>query len=640
MKRPQAERLALPGMGLDGDLSWSPPETFPDLSSAKAISVDVETRDDDLPKLGPGTRRGAYIVGISIATDDGFAGYFPIAHDQGPRLDRDRVFAWLREELSRPHQVKVGSNLLYDAEHLAFARVELAGRWVDVQIAEALLDEDSIEGYGLDATAFRRLGKRKETEGIEREAQRMGLPKDARNHLWRMDSRIVGPYAERDATLPLEIMDAQAPLLERDDLLRVYDVENRLLPLLVAMRIIGTRIDVENVERAMIGIAARQQEAQERLDALADGRVDVWSAESIAAAFDRVGISYPKTPKGAPSFRKGWLESQDNAIARELAQVRSLDKFHDTFLDGALRRHAIGGRVFPSFHPMKADDHGTVVGRLSCSNPNVQQIPARDEILGPMCRSLFVPDEGCDWGALDYSQVELRVLAHFAIGEGADRFRAAYRENPETDFHEWCANEAGVSRYRAKTTNFGLVYGMGARKLAASLGMSAEEGRDFLERYHKALPFARATAGAADRVAQARGWVKTILGRRRRFDSWEPAKQDGERRMYRTKEEAIEKSANGKVKRAMTHKALHHVVCGSAADLAKTAMVLAWEGGLFNVLSPHFTVHDELDVSVPRTKEGREAFDELANVMETAIKFDVPILVEKGLGANWAEAKG
>ena len=630
---------------------WKMPEEFPDLSRAKVIVVDIETRDDHLKDKGPGVRRGGYIIGVSIGTGDGFRTYYPVAHDEGPNLNKNAVFSWLRKELSRPHQIKLGTNLLYDFDFLAEQKVEAKGLWYDVQNAEPLIDENSGK-YSLDALSTKYLKRKKKEEELERECEKRGWKGDVQKHLWRLPARLVGPYSEEDVDLPLKIFREQKKILESDGLWDLFLLETRLMPMLLHMRRIGVRIDTKKLEIVIRDMRKRIAKKKAELNALAKGSVEYWAAASIAKAFDHLGIPYPRTPKTKqPSFTHDFLKKCPNPIAALILEVRTLDKFIGTFLQGSLNDQLIGERIHCLFNQQRSDEYGTVSGRFSSSHPNLQFIPVRDEELGPLCRSMFIPEEGCWWGKADYSQIEFRIFAHYAMGNGSDGFRQQYIDDPYTDYHAWCSEIASIVRREAKTINFGIIYGMGLAATAKNLGRSLQETQTFLNKYHDKLPFVKHTLQKASETAHDNGFVKTILGRRRRFILWEPfdwrfAKQISAVRDRKLMEKVVKDEIDKAVKdgreaprpgtrRAGTHKALSAVIQGSAADLIKKAMVDIWESGICAVIPPHLTVHDELDSSVPRTAEGKEAFEEQAHLMENAIPFKVPVIVDRELKENW-----
>jgi len=626
---------------------WTMPERFPDLSSAKRICVDCETYDPDLKTKGPGVRRTGYIVGVAVGTDDGFRAYYPIRHGQGSNMDPGAVFRWLRVEMARDSQEKVGANILYDADYLAHEGVSLAGPWRDVQVAEPLLDENALK-YNLNALAEKYLGEKKLEEGIEQYARDRGWKGEAQSHLWRMPASVVGPYAEADADLPLRILDKQIPLLHEQDLWDLFKMESSLTRVLLKMRQRGVRIDVVKLDQAIERVGKRIKDLNRQMRDAAGFDVSVWAAESLGKAFDRLGLAYSKTAKtDKPSFTHNFLDRHPHEFPRLVVQARTLEKFLGTFLQGSIHNMLVGDRIHGQFHQLKGDDYGTVTGRLSSSNPNLQFIPARDKELGPMVRSMFLPEKGYQWGKCDMSQIEFRLFAHYATGPRSEEIRGKYQRDPDADFHQMCAEMSGRTRTEAKTINFGKIYGMGVDKLCASMGMSRAEAEKFMSEYDEAIPFVKSMLQIASSVADRRGYVKTILGRRRRFDLWEPADWTLSKRVAPSRKEEMVRIVNEDreknpqtrpgVRRAKTYKALNAIIQGSAADQIKKAMVDCDEAGLWEVLPLHLTVHDELDVSVARTKRGKEAFLEMVSLMERAVPLKVPVRADWKIGKNWGE---
>jgi DNA polymerase-1 len=257
-----------------------------------------------------------------------------------------------------------------------------------------------------------------------------------------------------------------------------------------------------------------------------------------------------------------------------------------------------------------------------------------------LIRSAFIAEEGQLWWAKDWSQIEYRLIAHYAsitryrgrLLEGAAEVVHRYNTDPDIDYHMLVAELTGLSRSNAKNLNFGLAYGQGIDLLCANLGVSREEGMRIITEYHKRAPFVRPLMSAVSDRANELGFIRTMLGRRRNFDTWERRGKDGE----------MEYSPEWQpgFRRAFLHKALNALIQGSAADLMKKAMVEYWESGVMDVLGvPHLTVHDELDGSMPDTPIGWEAFHEVSYIMENCVKIKVPIMADSGTGTNWAEAK-
>jgi len=614
------------------DTQWKAPREFPNLSTAKIIGLDTETKDPMLRELGPGgvTGRG-HIVGVSLAVD-GASWYFPMRHEYAPQtsmnMDPAKVLQFVGDTLSRPVPI-VGANLMYDLEMLRAEGVRRpAGALHDVQFAEPLLNEE-LKSYALEVLAQRHLGEGKDTPLLYQWcADSFGgrpVAHDQAANIWRSPPTLVGPYAEADARLPLQIIRKQKVILQEEGLWDLYRMECRLIPLLLDMRFKGVRIDVEKAEATAKWLRDQARLAQDTL-----GDVDVWSSQSLAYAFERAGVEYAKTDAGNPSFTKLWLEAQDADIARQVLRVRMFEKAANPFVESYLLQNQHHGIVHCQFHPLRSDEYGTVTGRFSSSNPNLQNIPARDPVIGPLLRGLFIPREGRRWRRFDYSQIEYRMLAHYAIGKGSEEVRRRYRDNPDTDYHDTTVEmirdlaDLIMDRKPAKNMNFGLVYGMGEEKTIRSLGVGLEKGKQLYDGYHRALPFVKETYKSAQRLAKRRGYIKTILGRRRRFDRME-----------------ADKFNEGAMQRAGVHVALNACLQGSAADIAKKAAVDCYEAGLFDVTGiPTLFVHDEFDFDEDQdTKRVQEAFAEVKRIMETCVPCKVPIIADVSWGANWGECK-
>jgi DNA polymerase I-like protein with 3'-5' exonuclease and polymerase domains len=281
---------------------------------------------------------------------------------------------------------------------------------------------------------------------------------------------------------------------------------------------------------------------------------------------------------------------------------------------------------------IRSDQGGTVTGRFSYSNPNLQQLPARNKDLGPLIRSLFIPEEKHSWGCFDYSQQEPRLVAHYAalykfpsVYDVIER----YRNDSSTDFHQTVADMAQIPRSQAKTINLGLFYGMGKAKLQAELGVSKEKAADLFDQYHAKVPFVKQLTNSASNRAQERGQIRTLLGRLCRFHLWEPNSFGMHKAMPH--EDALLEHGPG-IKRAMTYKALNKLIQGSAADMTKKAMLDLHKEGIV----PHIQIHDELDVSV----ESPEHAKKIIEIMENAVTLEVPNKVDYESGETWGDIYG
>lgn len=624
------------------DTGWCFPEQFPNLSAAKRISIDVEANDPLLKSKGPGYPRGdSYVTGISVGTDDGYRQYFPIRQAIGPNLDEGQVIRWATRELGRAYQPKVGAKIMYDLEALASMGVEVAGKTYDVQVMAALINENR-QYYNLEALGQDYLGEGKQQDELYQWLAKAygGSPKrsEQAKNIWRGPSALVGPYAESDVDLPLRLFDHFHQIMAKEGTLDLLEMETDLNPMLLAMRRRGVRVNVEAAE-------ILNTDLKKRLALLGD--IDIWNADAITRMFDKAGESYPLTAKTKkPSFTKDWLEHHHWDKARLIADARKWDKFRATFLEGYILNSHVNGRIYGQFHPLKGDENGTITGRFSASQPNLQNIPARDEELGPLLRGLFLPEPGEDWVKDDYSQVEFRILAHYGVAmkhPSAYEVAALYRNDPTTDFHVMVAKLCDIARKPAKNINFGLVYCMGEPTMAANLGRPLEEVKPLFDAYHAKLPFVSELQKAAAKAATKNGYVHTILKRRGRFETWEPkgwdASRDAEPLPY---EEAVEKWGEKKIKLAGTYKALNKIIQGSAADVMKKAMGMIWKAGCCvpeALGCPLLTVHDELDWSQPRTKLAQEAHKEVIRIMETAVQLTIPLICDSEIGPDWGHVK-
>ena len=329
------------------------------------------------------------------------------------------------------------------------------------------------------------------------------------------------------------------------------------------------------------------------------------------------------------SFQKDWLEGHEHELPQLIVRARKLNKARTTFIDKMIKDHCFDGRIHAEAHAMRNDRGGTVSGRFSYSNPNLQQVPARDPEIGNLIRSLFIPEDGCQWGVFDYSQQEPRLTVHYADRMNLAGAKDAVVEYTEknADFHQIVADMANIPRKQAKTINLGLSYGMGKEKLIKELGIDDTEAEGLFQQYHNKVPFIRGLQDQCARVAMERGYIRTFAGRRCRFNLWEDRY---ERTLPLPYEEAQEKYGDN-LKRSYTYKALNRLIQGSAADMTKLAMLGLWEEGIV----PHLQVHDEVDISVENTEQA----DKIAEIMETCVELAVPLLVDKELGSSWGETK-
>jgi DNA polymerase I-like protein with 3'-5' exonuclease and polymerase domains len=572
---------------------WVPPEVFPNLSTAKEIAIDLETCDPHMESFGPGwPRNDGFIAGYAVAVD-GWNGYFPIAHGGGGNLDKRLVERWITDVLATPAD-KVMHNAAYDCGWLRANGFAINGRIVDTMLAAPLIDENRFN-YSLNSLGFDYLKKVKSEALLKQAAADFGV--HPKKELWKLPAMYVGEYAEQDAALTLELWHYFKIKMRQEEVESIFSLETEVFPVLMNMTQRGIRFDRTKAEQLIDRLQKREKAIYQELKSACGSGVDIWAAQSIAVAFDKLGVAYGKTEKGLPSFTKGFLETCEHPVAKLIVEARETNKTHSTFLQPYLDFSAKTGRIHPHVNQMRNEDGGTVTGRLSMANPNLQQVPARHEIIGPLVRSLFLPEEGELWASNDFSSQEPRLLVHYAHLldlPGANKMVDAYNNDPNTDFHQMVADMAGIKRKAAKTIGLGLMYGMGKGKLGGELDLSAEEASELINTFHTKVPFLKGTVNAVMKRIEhpaSGGSIRTLLGRKCRFPLWEPVEWGVNKALPR--EQAVIEYGQ-RIKRAGTYKGLNRLIQGSAADQTKAAMV-ALAKAEFN---PILQVHDELALSV------------------------------------------
>jgi len=613
---------------------WVPPMDFPNIKDAEMIAIDLETRDPNIMDKGPGwATNDGEIIGVAIAVE-GWKGYYPIRHETGFNHDPRVVFDWLTEMLSGEGE-KIAHNATYDFGWLEAEGVKWNGRIIDTMIAAPLINENKYS-YSLNAVAKEYLAESKNEFLLNETAAQWGV--DPKAEMYKIPSQYVGEYAEQDAVLSLKLWNRLKPEITQQDLQTVFDLETDLIPILMKMRKRGVRVDLEKLRKVEKTFIKKENEMLDFVFKETNLKCDIWAARSIATIFDQCKIDYPKTDKGNPSFTKSFLEFHPHPIPKAIVQARNFNKARTTFLH-TIEKYQHNGRIHANINQLRTENGGTLTGRFSYSNPNLQQIPSKDDAesdikIGSLVRGLFLPEEGEKWGSFDYSQQEPRLVSHYANVvnlEGAEKIVKAYNEDKQTDFHTIMAEIGNIPRKSAKTINLGLFYGMGVGKLSDQLGIDPEEGKSLIKQYNERVPFVRQLADAVSDHAQKKGAVKTFLGRRCRFELWEP-KAFGSYKAYpldRAKEEYGEYTP---LKRSGTYKALNRLIQGSAADQTKKAMIDLDKEGII----PMIQIHDELAISFDGSKEVQ---DKIVEVMENTIEMTVPSKVDVAIGNNWGEAQ-
>jgi DNA polymerase I-like protein with 3'-5' exonuclease and polymerase domains len=604
---------------------WIEPDEFPDLRSYDEIAIDLETRDPDLKLKGSGSVIGnGEVVGIAVAVP-GRKFYFPIAHGSGSNMNKQRVLAWFKDTMASD-AVKVFHNAMYDVCWIKKLGIKINGLIVDTMIAASLIDENRF-AYTLNALSWEYLGHGKNEAALVDEAKSRGL--DPKADMWKLPPMYVGAYAEKDAELTLELWQKFKTEIINQDIESIFNLETELFPCLVDMRFKGVRVDAERAQQLKLQLQKQEEELLLKVKNETGIEPQIWAARSIAKVFDKLSLPYARTEKTqAPSFTKNELQEHSHPVVQCIAKAREINKAHTTFIDTIIK-YEHKGRIHADINQIRSDQGGTVTGRFSYSNPNLQQLPARNKDLGPLIRSLFLPEENHTWGCFDYSQQEPRLVVHYAA---LHKFPSVYdvveeyNENVETDFHQTVADMAEIPRSQAKTINLGLFYGMGKTKLQAELGVTKEKADELFNQYHAKVPFVKNLMNAASNRAQKKGQIRTLLGRLCRFHLWEPNSFGMHKALPH--EDALAEHGPG-IKRAYTYKALNKLIQGSAADMTKKAMVDLYKEGIV----AHIQIHDELDLSV----ESQDHANKIIEIMENAVTLEVPNKVDYESGENWGD---
>ena len=629
----------LPLYALGPKADWRPKNVFPSLKNVKRISIDVETCDPNLSKLGSGARRDGYIVGISVAIDGGDSWYLPFRHQGGDNLDKDQVLNWAYEEFKNFTGEVVGARLIYDLDFLAEETITFpnAKRLMDVQIAEPLLNEHRVV-YNLDSLSMEYLGENKREELLRQASTIYGF--DPKKDLWLLPARYVGAYAEGDVELPLRIMEKQEKLLaEKDidgkDLLNIWDLECKVLKVLVKMKTLGIKIDEEKLDLCGKHFKAKELECYKKIKEITgiDLNGGVNTPRLVAAVLETQGIKLPRTAKSnQPQVEAALLKKFNNPVADLVLTAKKFFKAHGTFYT-SVKEHMTHGRLHPDFNQLRGGDdedpklRGTVSGRLSSSHVNIQQQPIRDDKnnplgIGKLFRSIYIPEDGCKWARFDYSQQEPRLALHYAVkinAPGAQAVADRYWKNPKEDCYTIITTD--VSRDVIKETFLSLCYGIGDANLCKRLGydtkvvvtddgkrfeVAGEEGQALINRFLEKAPYTKSLNKACITAAAQRGYITTLLGRRCRF----PGGYD------------LYKSSN-------------RLIQGSAADSTKKAMVDLDEAGFI----PCIQVHDELGFSIKDNEHRDGLAANIKRIMEQAVSLKVPVIADASFGDSWGDAK-
>ena len=670
-----------------------------DLQDVDTVAIDIETYDPNLKTKGLGAiRKDGFITGVAVATGKDTV-YFGLHHSDKTTSKEEEKEFWdqlNKKLLQNPNIIKVFHNAIYDVCWLRSVTGKmLKGRLVDTMVAASVIDENRFK-YSLDALSKDYLNDSKYKYDLYEKAAIEGI-KDPMSNMHKLSYGLVKVYAKQDVDLTLKLWNLFNKKLDKTLYTKaennkvytcrnIFELETRLFPCLVEMKFKGVRIDTQKLEHLGKRLIRRRDNLLSIIKKHTGLKLQLWAATSIKQLLDNRKITkFEKTPKsGMPKLPKDFLKTHEDRFLRMVSKAREADKAVNTFIEG-LKSYIYKGRIHADINQIKGDGGGTVTGRFSMSNPNLQQIPSKGYI-GKKMRELFIPEEGHTWGSFDYSQQEPRIVVHYAIKHGLSETEDLKErfDDDKADFHQVVADMAKISRKQAKTINLGLFYGMGKGKLQAELNLDKAQAKTLFDTYHRKVPFVKELSDNLIRFAAKHKLIFTLEDRFCRFDKYESVNKrwdNNKRKFQEWDPEAVEiKQSDGKIKYkgdwitpklftreeawtkfkllfnakskekveqlteeqrqdwfknyfspAFTYKALNRLVQGSAADMTKKAMVLLYEKGIV----PHIQIHDELCVSI----KDQETRNTIQKIMETAITLEINNKVDYEVGTNWGNIK-
>jgi DNA polymerase I-like protein with 3'-5' exonuclease and polymerase domains len=685
------------------------------LEGIDTVAIDLETYDPNLKTKGSGAvRKDGFVTGIAIATKNQTF-YFPIAHHMTDNLNTKETWNYLNEKVFQNKNIrKVFHNAMYDVCWIRSATGDMPqGKLLDTMIAASVIDETRMR-YSLDSISKDYLKESKYKYDLAEKVLEWsnGMIKDPMSNMHKLPHHLVKDYAEQDVNLTLKLWDLFEKKLEEvlytktksdgskefKTCRKIFELETKLFPCLVDMKFKGVRIDVEKAKVLGKLLEKRRDNLLKIIKKHTNVSIDIWAASSIKALLEHEEITdYEKTkdrkkklkgkdgknilnekgepktelvPSTTPKLPKDYLKTHKNRFLRMIVKARECDKAKNTFVEGLLD-FVHEGRIHADINQIRSDQGGTVTGRFSMSNPNLQQIPSKG-IIGKKMRELFIPDEGCTWGSFDYSQQEPRIVVHYALTlypyknpdvkmpnnlrESLERIEKSYKTS-NVDFHQIVADMAQIPRTTAKTINLGLFYGMGKIKLASELNLTKPQANTLFNTYHEKAPFVKKLSQDLIEFAEDNKLLFTLGDRFCRFNRWETRDREWNSKINRydpvdilTEEKAktafkaelldkfkdsiadnYMKDFTNYYKPAFTYKALNRLIQGSAADMTKKAMVDLYEQGIL----PQIQIHDELCLSI----DSEETAKIVKETMEKAILLKVPNKVNYKKGKNWGSIK-
>jgi len=675
-----------------------------DLTGIDTVAIDLETYDPNLKTKGLGAvRKDGFVCGIAIATKKQTL-YFPIAHNMTDNLNTKETWDYLNEKVFKNKGLrKVFHNAMYDVCWIRSATGEMPqGPLLDTMIAASVIDETRMK-YSLDSISKDYLKETKYKYDLTAKVLKWsdGMIKDPMTNMHKLPHHLVKDYAEQDVNLTLKLWelfdtkyldevlytkDKKDGSKESKTCRKIFQLETKLFPCLVDMKFKGVKIDVEKAKILGKWLDKRKNNLLKIIKKHTNIDVQIWAASSIKKLLEHQKITdYQKTKdrtkklkdkKGkpiidketgkvkteiiestTPKLPKDYLKTHKNRFLHMILKARECDKAKNTFIEGLLG-FVHKGRIHADINQIRSDQGGTVTGRFSMSNPNLQQIPAKG-MVGKKMRELFIPDDGCVWGSFDYSQQEPRIVVHYALKlglPGTDTLQEEFNKD-DADFHQIVADMAKIPRITAKTINLALFYGMGKIKLQKELDLTREQADKLFATYHATVPFVKQLSQDLIEFAEEHKLLFTLEDRFCRFNKWETRNREWNNTINRyepvpilTKKNAEKefkselldkfkdhiaddymKNFDNYYKSAFTYKALNRLIQGGAADMTKKAMVNLYEKGIL----PQIQIHDELCLSIKNDKEALI----VKETMENAITLEVKNKVNYKEGKNWGTIK-
>lgn len=619
---------------------WIAPSRFPDLSQCKEISLDVETNDPTLEDRGPGYLfQQGYVCGFSIDTDTGISGYWPIQHLEG-NLDRGLVTQWIAAQAKRlrPDCDIVLANGQYDLGWLKTLGADFTKqRIIDIQVMEALLDEERPGGYSLDRLAKSYLGEGKDETILRHAAATWEI--NPKSELWKLPAKFVGPYGHRDAVATRAIWHQQKAQLDVQELWDVARLEMRLTPILLEMTERGLLIDQDYATQLNDKWIHREKNLRQKW-----GQLDIWSSAELGKILVKDGFTPPLTPKTKKlSVDKNYLSkiSPESSFAREVLELRGLSRTREIYLEKNMLVNLHRGRVHPQYVQIARDDGGTRTGRLSSKQPNFQQIPKRNPTFNAkLIRHAVVCDDSSQsWIKSDYRSQEIVIQVHYGLllgFEGAEQVAEAIKRGEKLYHYIEQASNGRITYDQAKAVVLGRSYGMGVPLMAYNLQMSEDECEIILTNFDETVPFIKLTDKKVQGLARRHGHIRGLMGRRRHFHMWEPKVAWADREEFTkkygevgpmTRDECETKFKDYMPVRAQTRKAYNALIQGSGATQTKMAMVDTYDAGQ----CPRLQVHDEINFQ----GDSETAPKEIALLMENTIQLKLPVTVDLEIGSHW-----